>query len=181
MAFGPGEVRTGGSGVSTVAMLATFGVFVVVALISAVMVILGPRRPAGVQSPVVAIQCQQRMVRENFARADLVLTGTVFAVTGQGADASVHITPASVFKGRLPDRGVTIAARATGQGAAVGTATGDLHFQSDQPPYLLFLRQRSDGRYNTSRCDGSRLLGSGLTGREQKVLEAGATVVPRQP
>lgn len=41
---------------------------------------------------------------------------------------------------------------------------------SGQPPYLLFLKQRTDGKCNTSRCDGSRILGDGLTTEERGVL-----------
>jgi hypothetical protein len=52
----------------------------------------------------------------------------------------------------------------------------DLHFNSDQPLYLLFLKNRSDGNFTTRRCFGSRFLGAGLTTPEQNLLGHGQTI-----
>jgi len=104
-------------------------------------------------------------------RADLVLTGEVFLVVPAGGEyAHVLITPSRVYKGKTPPAGVRILALAD-TGTAAGQLPNDLHFASGQSPYLLFLRQGADGIYRTSRCDGSRLLGIGLTDAEAAALE----------
>lgn len=107
-------------------------------------------------------------------RAEIVLTGSVFAVL-QNSDgtADVLITPQTFYKGRAPERGITIAARPLTGGQGGTDGSNDLHFTSEDPPYLLFLTQRSDGRFQTSRCNGSRRLDQGLTAAEQTVLESG--------
>lgn len=83
--------------------------------------------------------------------------------------ATVLITPGRVYKGNVLNDGIRIRAKA-GVLASEGSQD-DLHFASDQAPYLLFLQQQFDGSYHTNKCLGSRLLGSGLTPAEQLVLE----------
>ncbi len=113
-----------------------------------------------------AVACTPLTLSESVARADLILTGSVFLVVPEGATyANVLITPQDFYKGTLPPRGVRIRALPTVEGAK--NNVNDLHFASNQPPYLLFLQQDADGVYRTSRCLGSRLLGNGLTPLEQ--------------
>lgn len=113
--------------------------------------------------------CLPQTIEQRVAAADLILTATVFAVIPDNDEASVLFTPQRVYRGSLPPIGIVVAAR-----SAVSTtsnaATGDLHFTSDDPPYLLFLKQRSDGRFDTSACYGSRLLDKGLTSEEKTLL-----------
>ena len=73
--------------------------------------------------------------------------------------ADVLITVDDVRKGIVPEQGVVIAALDNTQiEEDVGGADRDLNFASGQPPYLLYLRERADGRYDTSVCDGTRFL-----------------------
>jgi hypothetical protein len=119
--------------------------------------------------------CTPDTLASNISRADLILTGSVFLVVPDGLTyAYVLITPQRVYKGVLPPQGIRIRALATTEGS--GITLDDLHFTSQQPPYLLFLQQQTDGTYRTSKCVGSRLLGGGLTPAEQLVLETTITV-----
>lgn len=119
----------------------------------------------------VALICPVRSPDEQTARADLVIIGRVFAVLPGPTGGDVLITVDRALKGNAPLVGVTIAALDVAQPKErPGQLAGELHFASEQPPYLLFLRARSDGRYNTSRCDGSRFLGRGLTTEENQAL-----------
>lgn len=114
--------------------------------------------------------CAPLSVVESVRHADLILTGDVFLVVPAEAGlATVLITPHQVYKGDVPALGVRIRALATTEGANVNT--DDLHFASQQPSYLLFLQEDTDGLYRTSRCIGSRSLGSGLTATERALLE----------
>lgn len=113
--------------------------------------------------------CPRQTVEQRVAAADLIVTGTVFAVIPDNDEAGVLITPQRVYRGSLPPNGIVVAARSADRTTS-NAVTGDLHFTSDDPPYLLFLKQRSDDRFATSACFGARLLGDGLTPEEQTVL-----------
>lgn len=102
-------------------------------------------------------------LQRNTAKADRILTGRVEAVLTSAHLADVWIEPLTWYKGQTADRFLRIQAQPTK--IRKGT-TGDLHFASGQPPYLLFLRKTSGVQYRTSRCYGSRLLGAGLTAAE---------------
>jgi hypothetical protein len=120
--------------------------------------------------------CSSLILVDHFVQADLVITGTAFLVLPSGAEsAKVLISPTSLYKGNIPAGGIEITAKQ--DTAVLGSETfGELHFVSGQPPYLLFLQQRADGLFNTSRCMGSRSLGTGLTPEEKIVLGAGQIV-----
>lgn len=116
-------------------------------------------------TPAKLAACIPLTLADSVARADLVLTGDVFLVVpAEPGYASVLITPQKVLKGKVPSQGVRILAIA--DAGAAGSRSDDLHFTSNQPPYLLFLQQQPDGVYRTSKCVGSRLLGGGLTVEE---------------
>jgi hypothetical protein len=112
------------------------------------------------------------------AAADLIVTGKVFAVIPADEMADVLIEPIHLYQGSRPDQGIIIAAQPLVEnGNNARTAQiNELHFASGQSPYLLYLIERSDGRYNTSRCDGSRLFGAGLSDEEQLILGDGLLV-----
>lgn len=114
--------------------------------------------------------CPDRTLAENVAAADLILTGEVAAVLFQKTLADVWIKPRERFKGTPPSTGLRIMANPVEDAQGTVEGMGDLHFTSDDPPYLLFLKQRADGRFSTSACYGSRLLGDGLTPEEKTVL-----------
>jgi hypothetical protein len=126
---------------------------------------------AGSPAPTTRVSvfsCPERTVAEQAARADLIMTGEVTGVLPGEPYGRVMIRPIHVYKGQ-PGAPTFILARPKTD-LTVSSNPGDLHFQSDQPPYLLFLRQISGG-FLTSRCDGSRFLGDGLTSDEKTVLE----------
>lgn len=114
---------------------------------------------------------KQLSTEQKIAGADLIVTGNVFAVIPGPTGADVLINVDQVYKGTVPERGITIAAldaeKMNEERSIDGT---DLHFASGQPPYLLYLHEREDDRYHTSRCDGSRFLGEGLSSEEQQFL-----------
>lgn len=125
-------------------------------------------------------KCPAKTLAEQMGIADLILTGEVFVVLPDDTDALVYIKPLTVYKGSPPipliiranaDEGVP--AGGSGQRQILvlpdGSRQNELHFASGQPPYLLFLR-KSDNKFLTSRCDGSRVLGSGLSTQEQENL-----------
>lgn len=118
--------------------------------------------------PREPFRCPVEAASERIARADLIVTGSVFAVIPGPTGADVLITPDRVYKGQAPKEGITITAKDAEAG--VSLSEGELHFRSVDPTYLLFLRQRSDGRFLTSRCDGSRFLGNGLSAEEEPLL-----------
>jgi len=127
------------------------------------------------QTENISLRCPADQTIEQLkGRADIILIGSVFAVLqNNDGSADVLITPQNFYKGSEPERGITIAARPATGGEIGGSGNSDLHFSSDDPPYLFFLTERSDGRFQTSRCDGSRLLGQGLTTGEQAALGSG--------
>lgn len=113
--------------------------------------------------------CVPLALAESIARADLILAGEVFLVVpADPGYVTVLITSKNVYKGQVPTRGVRILALA--DAGTTGVVSDDLHFSSNQPPYLLFLQQQTDGVYRTSKCVGSRILGDGLTAAEQEML-----------
>lgn len=125
-------------------------------------------------------QCPNQTESARIAAADLIVTGTVSVVLPEGSDALVYIKPQTIYKGDILTpfiiRAQTIDGVATGGSAKQqivvlpdGTKDSELHFASEQPPYLLYLR-KSGNKFLTSRCDGSRFLGTGLTAEEQASL-----------
>lgn len=131
-----------------------------------------------VVEPIVK-QCAAQSLGEQALKATVVLEGTVAMVVPGERFAEVYIEPSRIFKGELvrpwrifahdesvrSDSGQQVFS----QVRMNGQVENELSFASDQPPYLLFLQQ-TDGGYMTSRCDGSRLLGDGLTEAEKVAL-----------
>ncbi|GEM_PF-2345822 len=126
-------------------------------------------------------KCSIQTTAEQAAAADLILTGEVFVVLPDEPDALVYMKPLTVYKGLPPmpliiraNAGENVPAGESGRRQIIvlpdGSRQNELHFASEQPPYLLFLR-KSDNKFLTSRCDGSRVLGSGLNEGEQSVLK----------
>ena len=104
----------------------------------------------------------------NVKKADAILIGQVEVVLQDGDKADVWITPTTWYKGKVSTQYLRlIAAIATNTGKKVG-----LNFASGPTQYLLFLHHVPDGRYQTSVCAGSRLLGAGLTEAEQAAFKA---------
>ncbi|MEK7570189.1 MAG: hypothetical protein AAB515_01975 [Patescibacteria group bacterium] len=153
------------------ARLFVFTIGAIITAILAATLVIDRKQPATEQS----VNCTPLSLAESVAHADLILTGKVFLVVpAEPGYANVLITPQHFYKGTLPALGVRIRALATTEGENI--PADDLHFASSKPPYLLFLQQQVDGTYRTSKCVGSRLLGSGLTAAEQLVLETTITV-----
>ncbi len=133
-----------------------------------------PLRRQSDESPrTAAFTCPSTTLAAQAESSDLILTGSVLAVIPGDPYAQVLVTPIRVYRGSLPTSGLTILANPTDANSNAG-GQGDLHFTSHDPPYLLFLRPSSDSAFMTSRCNGSRRLGSGLTAEETAVLGTGA-------
>lgn len=122
------------------------------------------------EKSVVTSTCPKITMAQQITRADLVVTAKVVTVVANGKLAEVLLSPLHIYKGQVTSATLRVVANPSTAGA--GLYNSDIHFASDQPPYLLFLRQQSDGRYFTSKCDGSRLLGEGLTEMEKTALPA---------
>jgi len=118
------------------------------------------REPAATCTPVLST---------NIKKADRILIGRVEAVLPSTPYLDVWIEPVTWYKGKSADAYVRLLARDVPTTASAGSAT-DLHFASGQAPYLFFLRSVTGGKYRTSRCWGTRALGSGLTSQERAVL-----------
>lgn len=94
---------------------------------------------------------------ERWARAEVVVRGTVFAVLpGESTQALVVITPTAVLKGTID--APTVVVTAVDDTKSAGTVRSELHFASGPTEYLLYLHRAADGRYRTRACDGSRAL-----------------------
>lgn len=134
-----------------------------------------PRQQSSSQLVPTAVSCPTLSIEERTARADLIVTGSVFAVLPlEGSLTRVLVEADRVYKGAVPEKGIEVVAIGIKPEERISVPGGDLHFTSNDPPYLLFLRQREDGRYLTSRCDGSRVLGSGFNTEEGALLRQGA-------
>lgn len=124
--------------------------------------------------PIIAASWQVRepaepctpVLTKNVKAADRILIGRVEAVLSGTPYLDVWIEPITWYHGKTTDKYLRLLARA----ATPTGASSSLHFASDQSPYLFFLRSAPGGKYRTSRCWGTRLLGSGLTSNEQAVL-----------
>ncbi|MFA6511641.1 MAG: hypothetical protein WCV86_00735 [Patescibacteria group bacterium] len=122
--------------------------------------------------------CIVRSVAEKVERADLIIIGRVFAVIpNDRTGATVLIEPDGILKGELPERGIEIAALDSLNLPEVSRTQDEINFTSTDGTYLLFLRTRPDGQYDTSLCDGSRLLGTGLLENEKEALGTPALVI----
>lgn len=120
--------------------------------------------------PATSVKCPKRTAAQNAERADLIMIGSVVIVLPGDPYAQVMVHPDKTYKGS-PSNAVKIFAQPSNLNATSNDViNGDLHFASTQPPYLLFLQKSGDG-YTTSKCDGSRSLGSGLTADEKAALE----------
>lgn len=122
--------------------------------------------------------CDQLTLQEKVSLADLIVTGQVFIVIPSSFGAEVIIEPTRLYKGALTPQGIRIVADPAapdGMKSSNGQ-TSELQFASTQPPYLLFLTARSDGRYDTRACLGSRLFGEGLTDQERQLIGVGEPI-----
>lgn len=151
-------------------------VIVFVFSISSFIWVLTHRADEGPAGSVV-YTCRQQSLSAKVESADLILTGNVFAVIPSQLGAEVIISPTQIYRGTLPVGGIQIVAQPnTSPSRAVTSEYQELNFTSGDPSYLLFLRQRTDGKYATSQCAGSRLLGEGLTAAETAILGLGHSV-----
>lgn len=123
---------------------------------------------ASIQVSEPAPSCRP-VLTTNIKKADVIVNGRVEAVLQSGKTADVWIEPVVWYKGKSTVNYLHIQATIASGSSAT---SGDLHFASDQPNYLLFLRAIGNGRYRTSKCYGSRLLGDGLTTAEAQALSA---------
>jgi hypothetical protein len=117
--------------------------------------------------------CQPDSLSEQVAAADLIIVGQVLVVFPSRTTglAEVYVHPTEVYKGTTKNNTVILMAQAaTDIPRSSKQLATDLHFTSDDPSYLLFLKKRHDGRFNTSTCYGSRVLGEGLTEEEKTLL-----------
>lgn len=106
-------------------------------------------------------------LEKNWQRASMVFTGTVEGVLDDAATADVWMAPITWYKGKQDVPFVRFTAdiaTSSTKGASTGVLT------SGQTTYLLFLRKSAGGAYRTSPCFGTRVLGSGLTTAEKKLL-----------
>lgn len=121
--------------------------------------------------PVVAhASCVPLTSAEKFARADVVLTGSPYSVLEgeQGQPTEVVFEPLTVYKGEAGDV-VSIV-----QPATPTSVDADL---SVDEPYLLFLKRGTEpDTFVTTQCDGTRVLGVGLTDEDKTALGAGTVI-----
>lgn len=132
-------------------------------------------RPATTPSVLPQTQfCVMMSTADQVQGADVVLSGTVAMVVPDTADtARVIVQPDQVYRGRVSGGSLTLHAAADRGAVERSAGEGQLHFTSAQPPWLFFLYQQVDGTFTTSRCAGTRPLGTGLTVEEQQLLKAG--------
>lgn len=123
--------------------------------------------------------CPSKTVAERVGQADLILEALVEMVVPGEEYAEVYLRPGIIYKGEAL-RPLRILAKPTNTSSASATqgfsqvrldgrVENELSFASETQPYILFLQRTSDG-YTTSRCEGSRFLGNGLTDAERVVL-----------
>lgn len=127
--------------------------------------------PLPIEPPMLV--CEPTPLSEQVAAADAIVVGQVVVVLQGQVDglADVYVHPTEVYKGVPEGNTLRLVARTSaGRSGSFSNSPADLHFTSSDPPYLLFLKQRSDGRFDTSACDGSRRLGQGLTEEETTLL-----------
>ena len=146
-----------------------FNLVLIIILLASLMVTMQQTKPV-TQTPSQN-NCPATLP-ERVAAADVIVSGSVFMVIpGGSSGAQVIIDPIKVYKGQVDTPTVIINAR---DDAGVTTLATDshqnIHFQSGQPPYLLFLLQEADGTFLTSQCAGTRFLETGLTSEEQQLL-----------
>lgn len=130
-------------------------------------------------TPTVKV-CPTMSLSEKVAAADVVLEATVEMVVPGETLAEVFLQTNHLYKGTL-ERPQRVFANPTNpiipstnqhyrQVEIDGLRFDEISFATGQAPYLLFLRA-TEGGYLTSRCDGSRLLGDGLTKAEKAALD----------
>jgi hypothetical protein len=123
--------------------------------------------------------CPSKTAAERVGQADLILEARVEMVVPGETYAEVYLRPGTIYKGEAL-RPLRILAKPTDQPSVSATqgfsqvrlegqVQNELSFASGSQPYLLFLQRTPDG-YTTSRCEGSRLLGSGLTESERAIV-----------
>ncbi|MBI2984428.1 MAG: hypothetical protein HYY50_02290 [Candidatus Kerfeldbacteria bacterium] len=128
----------------------------------------GRRATPTASRPTMITACHPWTPAEAIRQADLIMTGQVFIVLPSRLGAEIVIEPGRVFHGQLPEGAVRVVAKpVTKMVMSPDGSEPELHFTSDQPPYLLVLRRRTDGLYETRSCWGSRLLGPGLRPEEE--------------
>src|SRR5204863_4659518 len=94
------------------------------------------------------------------------------------ANADVIINPIRVYRGRLSAPTVRIAAiDDAGSSPKTYNNLNTMSFKSSSDVYVFYLHLLPDGRYSTSRCDGTHLLGGSLSSEEQAQLGSGQ--IPR--
>lgn len=111
-------------------------------------------------------------IDQQVSTADVIAIGLVeMVVPGGTGGAQVIVLPTTFYKGSI-DRPTLVINALDVPNSSGGTfsTTSEIHFQTGQPPFLLFLRRQSDGSFNTRACDGTRFLGSGLTSTELRAL-----------
>lgn len=123
--------------------------------------------------------CRSATISERLEAADVVLIARVIIVVPGEQYAEVYLEPDRLYKGSLArpwrifanDQSTRslVGQQGFSQVRIDGQVENEINFTSHQAPYLLFLRT-TDGGYLTSRCDGSRLLGDGLTDEEKIAL-----------
>lgn len=125
------------------------------------------------------LDCPALTLDQRVERADVIVSASVAMVVPGKKYAEVYLDPLITYKGQLVRPMRILAKSLTGyphtskqtfsQVRLDGKIENELSFASDQKPYLLFLHASTDG-YLTSRCDGSRPIGEGLTPEEQRLL-----------
>lgn len=116
--------------------------------------------------------CKPSTIVQNVSTANVIVAGTVtLVIPYQGDLARVVIQPEHVYKGGITAPTYSVLAHDAGMGGTSRPST-DLHFVSGSQEYLFFLHQTSGELYTTSQCDGTRVLGNGLTDEETAALPA---------
>jgi len=147
-------------------------IFGLVAIIIAIAIVVIPKLNSNKQ-----LICDKTTPQAKTDQASLIVSGQVFLVLADGPEnAKVLFTPDKIYKGQVPKFGISIAAL---QDTAIKNASqnGELHFVADNQKYLLYLKAGVDGMFNTSKCFGSRVFGSGLSPEESAILGSGKKVM----
>lgn len=103
-------------------------------------------------------------ISENTARADVVVSGTITALTDKYALLGVE----RYYKGQGPDT-----LKVTGRISPNSYSSVDLELTKDAR-YLLFLKGDPKDTLQANACNGSRILTNGLSQEEQSGLGTGA-------
>lgn len=131
-------------------------------------------QPPRVPKPL-ARSCPDRPLSQQVSQADLIMTGTVFAVLPKDGAAEAIIVPDRIYRGQLTGPTVSVTVTPSVHGSTGGSVDPtSLDLSTSSKSYIFYLRRRVDDLYVTNRCAGTRLFGAGLSAAEATILGPGS-------